>query len=144
MEARGRRGNKCKTVDLKLKEVLSKETVYLNYWLGLKISNWIKSTLPPLCPSSFTDISLGRGMRVQSLGQEDPPEEGIATHSSILAWRIQWTEKPGWLESIGLQRVGKDWSDWASTHLLKIFILPNIVYIFCCNINIPTKRDNSV
>ena len=42
---------------------------------------------------------------VQSLGQEDPLEKGMATHSSILAWRILWTEKPGGLKSVGLQRV---------------------------------------
>ena len=40
---------------------------------------------------------------VQSLGQEDPLEEEMATHSSILAWRIPWTEEPGGLLSIGLQ-----------------------------------------
>ena len=40
------------------------------------------------------------------LGQEDPLEEGIATHSSILAWRIPWTKEPGGLTSIGSQRVG--------------------------------------
>ena len=44
-------------------------------------------------------------MRVQSLGQEDPLEEGMATHSSILAWRVSWTEEPGGLQSIGLHRV---------------------------------------
>ena len=44
--------------------------------------------------------------RVQSLGQEDPLEEGMATHSSILAWRIQWIEEPGGLQSTGSQRVG--------------------------------------
>ena len=38
---------------------------------------------------------------------EDPLEEGMATHSSILAWRIPWTEEPGGLQSIGLQRVGR-------------------------------------
>ena len=43
---------------------------------------------------------------VQSLSQEDPLEEGMATHSSILAWRIPWTEEPGELQSIGLQRTG--------------------------------------
>ena len=43
-------------------------------------------------------------MRVQFLGQEDPLEEGVATHSSILAWRIPRTEEPGGLQSIGLQR----------------------------------------
>ena len=40
---------------------------------------------------------------VQSLGQEDPLEKGMATHSSILAWRISWTEEPGGLEAMGLQ-----------------------------------------
>ena len=42
--------------------------------------------------------------RVQSLGWEDPLEKGIATHSTILAWRIPWTEESGGLQSIGLQR----------------------------------------
>ena len=42
---------------------------------------------------------------VQSLGQEDPMEKGMATHSSIFAWKIPWTEKPGGLQSMGLQRV---------------------------------------
>ena len=41
----------------------------------------------------------------QSLGQEDPLEEGMATHSSILAWRIPWIEEPSWLQSTGSQRV---------------------------------------
>ena len=49
-------------------------------------------------------------MQVWSLSQEDPPEEGIATHSSILAWKIPWTEKPGGLQSIGLKRVSHDWA----------------------------------
>ena len=44
-------------------------------------------------------------MWVQSPGGEDPLEEGMATHSSILAWEIPWTEEPGWLQSMGLQRV---------------------------------------
>ena len=47
-------------------------------------------------------------MWVQSLGQEDPLAEQIATHSPILAWRIPWTEEPGRLQSTGLQRVGHD------------------------------------
>ena len=46
--------------------------------------------------------------QVQSLGWEDPLEKGMATHSSILAWRIPWTEEPGGLQSTGLQRVGHD------------------------------------
>ena len=46
--------------------------------------------------------------QVQSLSWEDPLEKGIATHSSILAWRIPWTEEPGGLQSMGLQRVRHD------------------------------------
>ena len=45
---------------------------------------------------------------VQPLGQEDPLEKGMATHSSILAWRIPWTEEPGRLQSMLLQRVRQD------------------------------------
>ena len=44
--------------------------------------------------------------QVRSLGWEDPLEKGMATHSSILAWEIPWTEEPGRLQSMGLQRVG--------------------------------------
>ena len=45
---------------------------------------------------------------VRSLGWEDPLEKGMATHSSILTWRILWTEEPGGLQSVGSQRVGHD------------------------------------
>ena len=47
---------------------------------------------------------------VWSLGQEDPLEKGLPAHSSILTWRIPWTEEPGGLQSMGLQRVGQDWA----------------------------------
>ena len=49
--------------------------------------------------------------RVQSLGQEDPLEEGMATHRSIFVWRIPWTEESGGLQSMGSQRVGYDSSN---------------------------------
>ena len=45
---------------------------------------------------------------VQSLGWEDPLEKGTAAHSSILAWRIPWTEEPGGLQSMGSQKFGQD------------------------------------
>ena len=45
-------------------------------------------------------------MEAPSLGLEDPMEEGMATYSSVLAWRIPWTEEPSGLQSIGLQKVG--------------------------------------
>ena len=46
--------------------------------------------------------------QVRSLGQEDPLEKGMATHSSVLAWRIPWIEEPGGMQSMGSQRVGHD------------------------------------
>ena len=61
---------------------------------------------------------------VWSPGREDSPEEGRATHFSILAWRIPWTEELGWLQSTGLQRVGHNWSDWAHTHMC----IPNCIF----------------
>ena len=56
--------------------------------------------------------------QVQALGLEDTLEEGMATYSSILAWRTSWTEEPGGLKSIGSQRAGHKWSDLscACTH----------------------------
>ena len=55
--------------------------------------------------------------QVQPLGQEDLLEKGMATHSSILAWRITWTEEPGGLQSMGLQRVGHDRASNIHTHM---------------------------
>ena len=49
-----------------------------------------------------------RETQIQSLGREDPLEKEMATHSSILAWKIPWTEEPGRLQSMGLQRVRHD------------------------------------
>ena len=57
-------------------------------------------------------------MLVQFLGWNDPLEEEMATHSSLLVWRIPWTEEPGGQQSIGLQRVGHDWSEFACMHTL--------------------------
>ena len=59
-------------------------------------------------------LSAMHGTQVQSLGQEDPLEKGMLTHSSILAWRIPWTEEPGRLQSLGSQRVGHNWT--SKTH----------------------------
>ena len=57
--------------------------------------------------------------QVQSLGQEDPLEEGMATHSSILAWRIPWTEEPGGLQSLASKELDTtEVTDHAHTHLL--------------------------
>ena len=53
-------------------------------------------------------LSTMRETRVQSLGWEDPLEKEMAIHSSTIAWKILWTEEPGRLQSMGLQRVGHD------------------------------------
>ena len=57
--------------------------------------------------------------RVRSLGWEDPLEKEMAIHSSILAWRIPWTEEPGGLESMGPQRVRNDWAKHFHFHFCK-------------------------
>ena len=57
---------------------------------------------------------------VQSLGQEDPLEKEMATHSSTLAWKIPWREEPGRLQSMGLQRVGHDWASSLSISFINV------------------------
>ena len=52
----------------------------------------------------------------QSLGQGDPLEEEMETHSSILVWEIPWTEEPGWLKFMGLQRVRRDLATKTTTY----------------------------
>ena len=58
--------------------------------------------------------------QIQSLGQEDLLEKRMATHSSILAWRISWTEGPGGLQSMGSQRVGHDGVTNTRTHIVAL------------------------
>ena len=91
----------------------------------LQESDWAK--LPPLClrggfpcGSAVKHLPVMQEMQelwVWWLSQKDPLEEGMTTHSSFLAWRMPWTEKPGRLQSIGLQRVGHDWSNWVPMHV---------------------------
>jgi len=71
------------------------------YFFYLLMAQWVKKKKINLPAMQKT--------QVQSLCQEDPLEEGMATHSSILAWKIQWTEEPGRLLPIGLERVRHDW-----------------------------------
>ena len=69
---------------------------------------------------------------VQFLGQEDPLEEGMATHSSILAWRTPWTEDPDGLQSIGSQRVGYDWSNLARLCTTIKYSISSVKYQHSC------------
>ena len=64
---------------------------------------------------------------VRSLSQEDPLDKEMATHSSILAWRIPWTEEPGRLQSMGWQRVGHDWATNTHTHTHKYYCITDAV-----------------
>ena len=79
----------------------------LKYWAS-QVAHMVKN----LCAMQET--------WVRSLGWEDPLEEGTATHSSILAWKIPWTEEPCRLQSMGSQRVGHDWATKHSTAQLAI------------------------
>ena len=61
-----------------------------------------------LVAQMIKNLPVVQDTQVQSLGWEDPLEKGMAIHSSILAWRIPWSEEPGGLQSMGSQRVGHD------------------------------------
>ena len=66
-----------------------------------------------------------REMQVASLGREDPLEEETATHSSILAWKIPWTEEPGGLQSMGWQRVRHNWVNEHTQQTLSSLVAVN-------------------
>ena len=72
------------------------------YWLSFLIVSF------PGGSDSEKNSPAMQEIQVRSLGQEDPLEKVLATHSSILAWTIPWTEEPGGLQSMGSQRVGHD------------------------------------
>ena len=80
----------------------------------LHLTIWVPLDEATLCPGSSLVAQMVKNLpamqesQVQPLGQEDPLEKGMATHSSILAWRIPWTEKPGGLPSLGSHRVVHD------------------------------------
>ena len=79
---------------------------------------WIKIIIreTSLVAQTVKHLPTMRETRVQSLGQEYLLEKEMAAHSSILAWKIPWTEEPGWLQSMGSQRVRHDWV--SSLHFL--------------------------
>ena len=76
----------------------------------------MSSGLPQWLSSKDSTCNAGaQEIQVQFLHQEDPLEKSLATHSSIFAWKIPWTEEPGGLQSMGWQRVVCDWSDLEHT-----------------------------
>ena len=102
--------------------------------------SWHYSSITALCPDLASGSPGGASGKkptcqcrrhgthtwIRSLGQEEPLEEAMATHSSILAQRIPWTEEPEGLQFIGSQRVGH-WSGLAHTHLLKTVLQAAII-----------------
>ena len=67
---------------------------------------------------------------VRSLGREDSLEKGMATHSSILAWEMPWTEEPGGLQSMGSQRVGNNLA--MKQQQQQLYVCVFILYIYIC------------
>ena len=81
--------------------------IYLLYKV-VRAKNYSSIVYLSLVAQMVKNLPAMRETWVPSLGWEDPLEKGMATHSSILAWRIPWTEEPGGVQSIGSQRVGHD------------------------------------
>ena len=92
-------------------------------WISIKYnSSWAS-----LVAQMVKNLPAMQETRVQSLGWENPLEEGMATHSSILAGMIPWTEETGGLQSMGSQRVGHNWATNTFTHFTIILILSYIL-----------------
>ena len=97
------------------KELYSNQAISLNFWILQKLTH-VSTLWASLVAQSSKRLPPMLETQVRSLGQEDPLEKEMATHSSILAWRIPWTEEPGRLQSTGSQRVGHDWVTSLSLH----------------------------
>ena len=91
-------------------------------WVSLSLPTPDEEEQRPTTPLHFPmaqsvkNLPAKQESQVQSLGRQDPLEKGMATHSSILAWRIPWTEELGRLQSVGSQRVGHNWMTNTFTH----------------------------
>ena len=91
----------------------------LKFLLSAKLFRWWQIWgKTSLVAQTVKNLHEMQEIQVWSLGQENPLEEGMATHSSFLAWRIPWTEEPGGLQSMESQRVGHNWETF--THSLSI------------------------
>ena len=87
-----------------------------NTFLNSVYIYWAMLGAVDLVGSHVKNLSTLQQTKVRSLGWEDPLKKGMATHSSILAWRIPWTEEPGKLQSRGLQTIAQDWATNTHTH----------------------------
>ena len=93
-----------------------------------KIPGILESMQASLVVQLVKNMPAMQETQVQSLGWEDPLEKGMATHSSILAWRIPWTEKPSGLQSMGSQRVGHG-DPWVGKFPWRSIRLPTPVFL---------------
>ena len=82
------------------------EYIFSNIFIEYVFSN----TSVSLVPQTIKNLPAVQETRVRSLAWEDPLDKGMATHHSIVAWRIPWIEEAGGLQSMGFQRVGHDWA----------------------------------
>ena len=90
---------------------------------------WLQYSWASLLAQTVKNRSAMQETWVRPLGWEDPLEKGMANHSSILAWRIPWTEKPGSQQSMGLERVRHDWMTFTFFHIFwYIFTFTQFVY----------------
>ena len=89
--------------------VLTKEDIIMPLQ-AIDLNSWWRSDWASPVAQMVKTLPAVWETQVQSLGWEDPLEKGMATDSSILAWRIPWTEEPGGLQSTGSQRLGHDWA----------------------------------
>ena len=89
---------------------------YFHYFITFSYYLWAS-----LITQSVKKFPIMQKTRLPSLDWEDPLEKGMATHSSIFAWRIPWAEEPGGLQSMGLQRVGLNWA--TNTHTIFVSLL---------------------
>ena len=93
--------------------------------------SWFRHVLGFIGGSDGKESVCNAQTQLQSLGWEDPLEKGMVTHSSVLAWRILWTEEPGGLQSMELQSVGHDWATKMSLYciLLRLKMILDIISI---------------
>ena len=82
----------------------------ISVWFLFVVPLWLIITRASLVAQMVKHLPTIRETQVRSLGREDPLEKEMATHSSILAWKIPWTEDPGRLQFMGLQKVRHDWA----------------------------------
>ena len=132
----------CKIIYLPWSQSSYLSSVRRRRWWPCQLSQWVETDqiAPGIQKPGFPGGLMAKNppamqelqeTGIWALGQEDPLEEGMATHSSILAWRIPWTVEPVGLQSIGSQGTGHNWTFLACTHAYKSHF-GNYRHFFVC------------